>query len=57
MVSMRHGRDYQEDAAFGAAIAAVAAANEADAEADAGAVYRSDAKAMDAAIFDFAASI
>jgi len=45
MESTRRGRDYQEDAAMAAAIAAVAAASEAK------------AKDIEAAIFDFAASI
>ena len=62
MASTRHdGRNYQEEADSAAAIAAVAVATNADAEADtilaAGAVDGSDAEAMDAEIFDFAASI
>jgi len=52
----------REDAAIAAAIAAVEAANAAaaaldDTIVDAGAVRGSDAEAMDAAIYDFAASI
>ena len=51
----------REDAAIAAAIAAVEAANDAAALVDtvsaAGAVRGSDAEAMDAAIYDFAASI
>ena len=51
----------QEDAAIAAAIAAVEVANNAaalvDTVAAAGAVRGSDAEAMDATIYDFAASI
>ena len=50
---MRKRMMNQEDAAIAAAIAAVKAAN----NAAAGAVHGSDAEAMDAAIYDFAALI
>ena len=45
MVSTRRGRDYQEDAAIAAAIAAIEVANDAA------------AKAIEEAVVDFAASI
>ena len=58
---MRKRMMNREDAAIAAAIAAVEAANDAaalvDTVAAAGAVRGSDAEAMDAAIYEFAASI
>ena len=68
-MSTKQGRDYQEDTAVAAAIAAVTAASKADAKAHAGADARADAgadakadteadaKAIDTAIFDFSESI
>jgi hypothetical protein len=65
MESTRRGRDYQEDAAMAAAIAAVAVARDASTKADTvaaaiaavAAASEAEAKDIEAAIFDFAASI
>ena len=61
MVSTPRDRDYQEDTAVAAAIAAVEAANNTTASTDTvaatGDVRRFDSESMDAAIYDFAASI